>query len=380
MAVVGGLFLPTPSPAQSFAAVDRAVREGIARQVFPGAVLVVGRRDTILFARGYGHLTWSARSPRPDPRTTLWDLASLTKVIATTGVAARYVERGLLDLDAPVARYLPGFTGEGREHVTVRMLLDHTSGLPPTLPLARDASTREEALARVLREPLRRFPGTAAEYSDLNAILAGAVLERIGGQRLDLLFGREVAAPLGLGQTAFGVPAGAWSRTAPTSVGPRADLRGTVNDRNAALMDGVAGHAGLFGTAMDVARVAQAWLREGELGGERWLDSLTVRRFLTPATAAPTRYLGWERPDPARADPGQYGRLASIHAFGHLGWTGTQAWADPDADLFVVFLTNRSFRPRRRKTFDALKAVRGAVADAALRSAGRTCLAAPRSC
>jgi CubicO group peptidase (beta-lactamase class C family) len=367
-AMVLGTAVPlgvTPLAAQTFKGVSRAATLGVTRRVYPGAVVVVGRLDTVLYRSGFGHVTWDARSARPGPDSTRWDVASLTKVVATTGVAARFVDRGLLDLDAPVSRYIPGFTGGERPLVTVRMLLDHTSGLPAFMALWQVTAVPGDVIARICIEPLRRIPGTAAEYSDLNAILLGAVLEAVGGAPLDVLVRREVIEPLGLGRTSFGVDPSDRSAAPPTT--SQGQVRtGTVNDPNAAYLGGVAGHAGLFSTGSDLARVARAWLGQGTLDGVAWLSAGTVRRFLQPSPGSGTRLLGWDTPDTTGKEPSSFGRHPDPGTYGHTGWTGTQMWIDPARDVYVIFLTNRAYEPRVRETFQAMRRIRAGVADAVL--------------
>ncbi|HEX9755105.1 MAG TPA: serine hydrolase domain-containing protein [Gemmatimonadales bacterium] len=366
---------PARLAGQRWEEVDRAVAGAIEHRIFPGAVVVVGRRDTVLFARGYGRLTWrkSARRPRPD--STLWDLASLTKIIATTSLAMVYVDQGLLGLDDPVVGYAPEFTGEGREAITVRMLLDHTSGLRAWAPLWRESRTRDEALALVLREAPTRPPGMAAEYSDLNAILLGLVMERVGGARLDTLAVREIFRPLDLRDLRFGVRRADRRRTAPSRLerGGRV-VTGVVQDDNARRLGGVAGHAGLFGSGLAVARFAQAWLSFGAAGEHPWVRPETVRRFFQRSPGAGSRALGWNTRDTATAT--MFGTLAPPEAVGHSGWTGTSLWLDPTNDLFVVLLSNRSISPRGRRTLEAIRVVRGEVSDAARRAALGECGAA----
>jgi CubicO group peptidase (beta-lactamase class C family) len=355
----------TPLTAQAFAEVSRAAMSGVSRRVYPGAVVVVGRLDSVLFQQGYGHLTWSSRSPRPTPDGTLWDVASLTKVVATTGVAARFVDRGMLDLDAPVSTYLPAFSGDQRPLVTIRMLLDHTSGLPAFIALWQVTAVPGDVIARICIEPLRRPPGTAAEYSDLNAILLGAVLERVGGASLEVLVQREVIEPLGLTHTSYGVTLPDRPLAAPTTSEGQV-RRGTVNDPNAAYLGGVAGHAGLFSTAPDLARVARAWLGRGTLEGVSWLSAATVQRFLQSSPGSGTRLLGWDTPDTTGPEPSSFGRHPDPGTYGHTGWTGTQMWIDPVRDVYVIFLTNRAYEPRVKETFQALRRIRAGLADAVL--------------
>ena len=278
--------------AQDFSGVDSVVWDGIARGIYPGAVVVVGRRDTILLARGYGHLTWQRSSPVPDVDSTLWDLASLTKVVGTTAAVMRLVERDALNLDAAVARYLPRFIGDRKSEVTVRMLLDHTSGLPAYREFFRLAATRDSAISLLYAEPLRRPPGLSAEYSDLNAMLLGLLVEAVSGLPLDRFVAREVAAPLLMSQTRYRPPKELGPRTAPTGLWHGHPSRGVVNDRNAALLGGVAGHAGLFSTGRDLALYARMWLNRGEVPGGRFVKSETLDRFLTHSRGSGTRPQG----------------------------------------------------------------------------------------
>lgn len=353
-----------------FSAVDAAVRRGIRKGIYPGAVVVIGTSTRLLYAERYGHFTWSARSNRPRSDSTLWDLASLTKVVGTTGAVMRLVDAGRINLDAPVEQYIGGFAGAGRDRITVRMLLNHTSGLRAYLPLFRSATTREEAVIQLLADTLVRLPGTSPVYSDLNAILLGLVVEAVTGERLDSVVTREVLDPLGMRQTMFRPPSKLWHRTAPSGALGRQPVVGLVNDRNAAVLGGVAGHAGLFGTGRDLARYAQTWLRMGRLAdGTSWVRPETMRQFLEPGANAGSRLLGWDSPDPAYEEPSSvFGRLLSPLAYGHTGWTGTELWIDPARDMFVVFLTNRSFDPRTRNSILALRDIRHQVSEAAARA------------
>ena len=337
-------------------ALDRAVERGIADGVFPGAVLVVGTADRILVAKGYGHLTWDPSSPPPDPALTLWDLASLTKVVATLPSALVLAARGQLDLDAPVARFLPSFVGEGREAITVRQLLTHSSGLRAFLPLNTETRTPDEARRRVLAEAPHTRPGTRTEYSDLNAMLLGWVVEAVAGTTLDSVAVREVFRPLGMTETRFRPGRNLRARIAPVGNWHGTPIAGELHDQNAVRLGGVSGHAGLYATGLDVARYAQFWLA----GGPVLPDS--VRRAAM-ARGPGNRALGWESRDTTSTD--NTGQRFSSAAFGHTGYTGTSLWVDPDRGLFVVLLTNRVYAPRAARSITLLKSVRGAVADAA---------------
>ncbi|MGH7607255.1 MAG: serine hydrolase domain-containing protein, partial [Gemmatimonadales bacterium] len=328
-------------PAFTAATFDPLVLDGIRRRAYPGAALVIGRRDTILFAKAYGRLTWGAGAP-VSVDSTLWDLASLTKVIATTTALMLLVERGRVDLDAPGARYLPEFTGKGTAAITVRHLLTHTSGLRATLPL-REARDAAAALRMVLGTTPIAPPGSRMVYSDVNAILLGEIVRRAAGEPLDAFAAREVFAPLGVGGEMMFHPPRRLERAgriAPTGVWRGHPIAGVVNDPNAAKLGGVAGHAGLFGTAPAVARFAQLMLREGELSdGTRLLAAETVRRFTRIAVparrGASARTLGWEAL-PTGETVSSAGALLGPHAYGHTGWTGTSLWLDPDCDVFIL--------------------------------------------
>jgi CubicO group peptidase (beta-lactamase class C family) len=379
LALCGLVLGQRPLLSQNFGDVDAAVRQGVRKGLYPGAVVVIGRRDTVLYARGYGHLTWSRASAAPDPDSTLWDLASITKVVGTASAVLRLVDAGAVALDAPVSRYLPRFGGGDKELVTVRMLLDHTSGLRPYVPFYRLAHTPEAAIERLYAEPLERAPGDSAAYSDLNAMLLGLLLEQVTGKSLDQVVQSEVLDPLGLSHTLYHPPARLRKWTAPSGRYRGHPVRGEVNDQNAARFGGVAGHAGLFSTGKDLARFAQVWLRQGMGPRDRWVRSETMRLFLTPGARSGSRLLGWDGPrrDAPPDDPSVFGTLVSPSAYGHTGWTGTELWIDPTRDLFVVFLTNRSYDPRTRRSIDKLRVLRAHLSDAALRVVPPLCTTQP---
>lgn len=358
-------------PGTDGGAIAESVARGIREGVYPGAVVVVGRRDTVLYARAFGRTTWSRTSPVPSVDQTRWDLASLTKVMATTSALMVLVDRGQVDLDAPVARYLPRFDGEARRSITVRMLLDHTSGLRPYAALYAEATTKQAAIARLYREQPVRPVGTTAVYSDLNAILLGLVVESVTGERLDAVVAEDVVKPLRLGATAFAPALSTGTPVAPSrTIGGRA-VPGRVNDQNAWRLGSVAGHAGLFATGSDVARFAQAWLREGRLGDTSWVSSGVMGEFLQRSAHSGSRALGWDTPETGTVEPSNYGRLASARTYGHTGWTGTLLWIDPDRDLFLVFLTNRSLAPRAPHSITALRKIRSGLSDLVIRTFGR---------
>jgi len=368
--------LPAQTPAAPFAAetFDPIVLGGIHRGAYPGAVLLVGRRDTVLYAKGYGHFTWSARSPLDRPDSTIFDLASLSKPIATTTALMLLVDRGRVQLDAPVATYLPDFHAPGTGTITLRMLLTHTSGLRADLPTAqlRSLRTRADLLRAVYAESPRLPPESRVVYSDLNAVLLGEIVARRSGEPLDRFVAREVFQPLAMRDARYRPPSGERPRIAPTGIWHGHPVAGDVNDPTAAKLGGVSGNAGVFATGWDLARFAQFLLRGGTLAdGTRLVKEETIRLFTTRSPQADVgpdhRALGWQAV-PTDETISSAGSLFGPRSFGHTGWTGTSLWIDPDRDLFVILLTNRAFAPRSRRSFSVLKQVRGLVADAAARA------------
>ncbi len=359
--------------AQSFEVVDAIVQSGITRGVYPGAVVVVGRADRVLLARGYGRFTWKADSPVPDPDSTLWDIASLTKVVSTASSIMVLVDEGRLDLDAPVARYLPRFQGDRKGQVTVRMLLNHTSGMRSYLQFFKLAEDREGAIDLLYREPLQRAPDTKAVYSDLNAMLLGLVVEEISREPLDQFALREVFLPVSMDNTRYVLPRSQRDQAVPTGRWRGHPVGGVVNDQNAVILGGVAGHAGVFSTGTDLARYAAWWLKHGYVASGPVVGSATMEAFLSRTPSSGSRLLGWDTRDPEYPPPSVFGELLSPSAFGHTGWTGTELWIDPERDLFLVFLTNRSYAPKVSHSISALRRVRAELSEAVVRSVPGAC-------
>jgi CubicO group peptidase (beta-lactamase class C family) len=339
-------------------AIDSAVMAGIDARVYPGAVVVIGRRDTVLHVRAYGRFTFDAGARAVDSDSTLFDLASLTKVVATTTAIMLLADDGRLDVDAPVSRYLPRFSGDEKTAVTVRQLLAHTSGLPAYRPFYERAENRDSMIAMVYREPLQRPPDRMAVYSDLNAILLGEIVEAVTGQRLDVFVSRAVFAPLDMEQTRFTLSRAERSRAMPVGRWRGTPVSGTVHDQNAARMEGVAGHAGLYSTGRDLARFAQFVLSDGA----PLVSPQTFREFTLRQAGAGNRALGWET-TPTPEEVSSAGTRLTSGSIGHTGFTGTSLWIDRQRDLFVLLLTNRVYTG---SSFNALKRVRGAVADNAV--------------
>jgi len=320
---------------------------------FPGATIAVGYRDSVVLLAAVGH--YGADDKRPVTTETIYDLASLTKVIGLTTATMMLVDQGKLDLDAPVQRYVPAFQGANKERVLIRHLLTHSSGMPAWRPLYAEANTREEALALVDTTALLKQPGDTFVYSDLGAITLTRAVEAITGQRLNDFLDSRLFGPLGMRSTRY-LPPESWrERIAPTendTVFRHRLLRGEVHDENAGRLGGVSGHAGLFSTAPDLARFATWLLRL------RTIDSLPVRDFTRKQGIPPgsSRALGWDTP----SENSSAGTKMGPNAFGHTGFTGTSIWFDPDRNLFIVLLTNR-VNPTRTNT--KIFQVRRRVAD-----------------
>jgi CubicO group peptidase (beta-lactamase class C family) len=350
--------------AERLETIDRIVRRGITAGGYPGASVVVGRNGYSVFEKGYGRLGWTTGSAAVVPDESVYDLASLTKVVGTATAAMILYDEGRLELDAPVAKYLPAFSGGTKDLVTVRQLLTHTSGLPAGRDLRRLASSAWEARQLVIGTPLTCNPGRCLVYSDLGADVLGFTIESITGQGLDAFLDERVFAPLGMSDTHFRPDAAMRDRIAPTEVSsPRGyAIRGEVHDENAWALGGVAGHAGLFSTAADLSLFAQMMLNRGTLNGVRIVSDSAVARFTTRTTG--TRALGWDTSD----GEGSAGVHMGERAFGHTGFTGTSLWIDPDRDLFVILLTNRVHAARARRPAKVIADVRADLADAAVLS------------
>jgi CubicO group peptidase (beta-lactamase class C family) len=333
---------PTAVPAQTGTwqlTVDEAIRDAVASSEIPGAVLVVGQGDQILHRKVLG---WRATVPRPELMTadTIFDIASLTKVIATTPSVLRLWEMGKIDLKAPLGRYLKEFDGAAFQDVTVMRLLTHSAGMND-LPL-RDAMAKgfPEAARIQARAGLAVSPGGTLLYSDTGFILLGELVRRVSGQPLDTFARKQFYAPLGMRDTAFDPPAAWRKRIAPTeAVNNQGPLRGVVHDGNARLLHGVAGHAGVFSTASDLSRFCRMLLAGGQLGGRRYLKEATVRAMFAPHPIGEfTRGLGWDMSSPYSRTLGAYFPMGSV---GHTGFTGTAIWMDPATGVYMILLTNR---------------------------------------
>ena len=329
------------------------LEQAIAERAFPGCALSILHGGKLVALKGLGRFTYEPDSPTVQA-DTIFDLASVSKVVATTPIAMLLYERGQLDLEAPVASLLPEFAGDDprRDEVTVRMLLAHSSGLPAYERLFERVRTREELLRAAVTMPLTADPGARAEYSDIGFIILGELLARLADEPLDRFCRREVFGPLGMARTGYCPPA-AWRPLIPPTVNDRAFrhrvVQGEVHDENASVIGGVAGHAGVFAPAADIALFAHVMMNGGRpILGPETLALFTRRQESPPGTS---RALGWDTP----SQPSQSGRYLSPAAFGHLGYTGTSLWIDPELQLAITLLTNRTWPDRSNQ---AIKQVR----------------------
>ncbi len=345
--------------------VDRLIRKGMEAGGYPGAAVVVGRRGYSVIQKGYGQLSWDPLSPYVSAENTIYDLASLTKVVGTTTAIMILFDEGKIKLTDPVSKFLPEFKTGDKARVTVKHLLLHNSGMPAGKELWRLAKTPLQARNVVLQAKLVCKPGVCFKYSDLGPDVLGFIIEKITQKKLDQFLAERVFTPLGMTSTFFKPSQAVRARTAPTEVSrPRGHrLQGEVHDESAWALGGAAGHAGLFSTADDLSIFAQMMLNRGEYGGVRIVSDSAVARFTTRGLSG-TRALGW---DTANGEFGA-GQYLSPRAYGHTGYTGTSLWVDPERNMFVVLLTNRVHEPKVRQPGYLIADVRNDLMDAAVLS------------
>ena len=343
--------------------IGSAITKAQEEKRLPGGVLWV-ERNGVHFAEAYGKASVEpVHSPaQPD---AIYDVASLTKVVATTTAVLLLHERGNLSIDDPVTKHLPEFTGDGRDAVTLRHLLTHTSGLRPDISLA-GWNGHVECIAKCVAEKLQSKPGQKLRYSDINFQLLDEIIRRVSKRRLDLFCEKEIFGPLKMTDTGYNPPAEKRIRVAPTTVKNGKALQGIVHDPRARKTEGVAGHAGLFTTAPDLARFARMLLQEGELDGVRLFKPETVKLMTTVQTPSglPRRGLGWDV-DSGYSSP--RGSVFPLGSYGHTGFTGTSIWIDPFSKTFVIFLCNRVHPTEKGPSVSPLRRVIGTLAAEAVK-------------
>jgi serine-type D-Ala-D-Ala carboxypeptidase len=353
---------PAPAHEQQdtrFAAAFDVTQKSIDHRVFPGASIAVSSHGKLLALQAFGKFTYEPDAPAVTT-ATVFDLASVSKAVATTTMAMILYQRGLIDLDAPVVSVVPEFGGSDarRSDVTVRMLLAHSSGLPAYERLFFKTQNKDELLAAAFSTALTADPGARAEYSDIGFIILATALERVADESLDRFCQREIFGPLGMVHTAYNPPA-SWRAAIPPTADDRTFrkriIQGEVQDENASVLGGVAGHAGLFSTAEDLATFAHVLLQGGSPLVRPETLALFTRRETAPAGTS--RALGWDTP----SSPSQSGKYFSARSFGHLGYTGTSLWIDPERQFSIAMLTNRTWPDCSNK---AITSVRPAFHDA----------------
>jgi CubicO group peptidase (beta-lactamase class C family) len=358
-----------------FSAVDEIIDNAIRDRDFPSAVLVVGDSNNIIYQNAYGRLTYDDDA-KPTTMNTIYDLASVTKVIATTSAIIKLYEEGKVDLDAPVAQYIPQFAVNNKGDITVRNLLLHNSGLTAWTPFYQMYSTAEEVRNAIYSCSKEYETGTQTIYSDYNAVLLGDIVEKVSNIRLDKYCKEFIFLPLGMTDTDYLIPISQNYRIAPTEYDTywRNELLiGYVHDETAALLEGVSGNAGLFSTGPDLYKFMKMMLKKGRYIDERktpvknkeeqLFKEESVELFTTKVTGLGylnTRALGWDtKPEPTKYPP-QCGYKFSQNCFGHTGYTGTSVWCDKDKNLIIIFLTNRIY-PKRGN--EEIKNIRPKVHD-----------------
>ncbi len=346
-----GISLPSVAPrvgdpesvgmdGQQLADVDSVLQEAMSDRAFPGAAVAVGRGDVITKLDGHGYYTYDQK--KPVQTSSQYDLASLTKVVATTTAVMLLVERDSVDLDDPVATHLPEFAQNGKEAVTIRQLLAHSSGLKPYLGPDERGPSRQAVLDTVMAQPLTYTPGTESTYSGLNFLTLMHLVETVTDRSFDAFCKKEIFDPLGMKQTRFYSLERTAEWVTPTTDTADTEYRGSVHDPMARAMGGVAGNAGLFSTVRDLARFAYMLTHEGRIYGQQFLEPETIETFIAQVDVpGSTRALGWDTKSPEGYSSA--GDHFSNSSFGHTGYTGTSLWIDPTQDLFVILLTNRVY-------------------------------------
>ena len=331
-----------------FIQIDEIIQSAIKDSAFPGSVVLISIDGNIIYEKAFGQLTYNDTSAAVT-KNTIYDIASLTKVIATTFAVMICFDKNLFSLDDPVEKYLPEFSQNGKEKVTIKNLLLHNSGLPAFKRYYKNYSSADELIKDIYKTPLSYEPDSNTVYSDLGFITLAKIVEQVTGKEFDVFCKEEIFIPLQMNSTFFNPPDSLINKIAPTEYDNywrNKLVWGEVHDETASLLNGVAGHAGLFSTAKDVSNLLQLLLNSGTFNGHQIIKPATVKLFTTRYSDKSTRALGW---DTKSGEGSSAGNLFDITSFGHTGFTGTSVWIDPTRNLFVVFLTNRVYPTRENK-------------------------------
>ena len=345
-----------------FTQIDEIILSAINDSAFPGGVVLVSKDRKIIYEKAFGHLTYNDTSAAVT-KNTIYDIASLTKVIATTTAAMICYDKNLFSLEDPVAKYIPEFVQNGKENVTIINLLLHNSGLPAFKRFYKNYSLEDEVINDIYKTPLSYEPASKTVYSDLGFITLAKIVEQVTGKRFDVFCNEEIFKPVQMNSTFFNPPDSLTYKIAPAEYDNywrNKLVWGEVHDETAVLLNGVAGHAGLFSTAKDISNLLLLLLNDGTFNGHQIIKPATVKLFTTRYSDKSTRALGW---DTKSVEKSSAGNLFDLTSFGHLGFTGTSVWVDPTRDLFVVFLTNRVYPTRENKK---IYKVRPALHDAVI--------------
>ncbi len=338
------LLIYSQNNSYDFSGVEKVVTDAIKDSAFPGAVVLVSKDGEIQFQKAFGNYTYDKNSTEVTTKT-IYDLASLTKVIATTTAAMICYDGNLFSLDDKVCKYIPEFSSNNKENITIKNLLLHNTGLPAWKKFWGVYDKPKDVLNDIYDSKLEYETGTKTVYSDLGIIVLGKIIEKVTGQSLDIFCKKEIFEPLGMNDTYYNPPDTLKYRIAPTEVDSYWRKRlivGEVHDETASLLNGVSGHAGLFSTAEDIHKVLLTLLNKGNYKGKQLIKSTTVELFTSKNDDSP-RALGWDIKSPEGSSAGN---LFSEKSFGHTGFTGTSAWVDPLNKIIVIFLTNRVYPTR----------------------------------
>jgi len=327
-----------------FSEVEKVVNDAVKDSAFPGAVVLVSKDGNIQFHKAFGSFTYEDNSTKTD-LNSIYDLASLTKVVATTTAAMICVDRNLFSLDDKVSEYIPEFVSNNKENITIKNLLMHNSGLPAWKKFWGVYDNSEDVLKDIYNSKTEYEPGTKTIYSDLGLITLAEIIEKVSGKPFDIFCKEEIFEPLNMNDTYFIPPDSVKDRIPPTEYDNywrNRLIKGEVHDETASLLNGVAGHAGLFSTAEDIHNLLLTLLNNGRFENKQIIDSATVKLFTTKQPNS-SRAIGWDIKSPTKSSAGNY--FSSL-SFGHTGFTGTSAWVDPLNKVIVVFLTNRVYPTR----------------------------------
>jgi serine-type D-Ala-D-Ala carboxypeptidase len=329
----------------NFTEVDHIVDNAIENKAFPGAVILIWKDGNTIYEKAFGNYTYDPESQKVYTYT-LYDLASLTKVIATTTATMICFDRKLFSLDDKVTKYIPQFGVNGKENIKIKNLLLHNSGLPAWKKFYGRNLKYEDVLNEIFESTLEYKTGDKTVYSDLGIITLGKIIEKVTGTSLDVFCNNEIFVPLKMNSTFF-IPNDSTKKLcAPTETDNywrMKTLQGEVHDETSAMLNGVAGHAGLFSTTSDISKLMSVLMNKGKLNDQQFIKQSTVELFTKRYSDESTRALGWDTKSDSGSSAGKY---FSKNSFGHTGFTGTSVWSDPERNLFVVFLTNRVYPTR----------------------------------